>query len=80
MKIAGELDGKTNLGLFGVIDGGSVENLEIHADQVRGADRSGILAGPVKNGAVIRNVTVSGYVFRQDAGGIAAALRKRKRN
>lgn len=75
LKIAGELDGKTNLGLFGVIDGGMVENLELQCDQVRGADRVGILAGTVKNGAVIRNVTVSGYVYsKQDAGGIAAVL------
>ena len=63
LKIAGELDGKTNLGLFGVIDGGSVENLEIQCDQVRGLDQVGILAGAVKNGAVIRNVRVSGYVY-----------------
>lgn len=75
LKIIGELRGQTNLGLFGVIDGGSVENLEIHADQVSGADRSGLLAGTIKNGAVIRNVTVSGYVYsEQDAGGIAAVL------
>ncbi len=75
LKIAGELDGKTNLGLFGVIDGGSVENLEIQCDQVRGSDRVGILAGTVKNGAVIRNVTVSGYVYSgHNAGGIAAVL------
>lgn len=75
MKIAGELDGKTNLGLFGVIDGGCVENLEIQCDQVRGLDQVGILAGAVKNGAVIRNVRVSGYVYsRHNAGGIAAML------
>lgn len=75
LKIAGELDGKINLGLFGVIDAGTVENLEIQCDQVRGADRVGILAGTVKNGAVIRNVTVSGYVYsKHDAGGIAAVL------
>lgn len=75
LKIAGELDGKTNLGLFGVIDGGSVENLEIQCDQVRGLDQVGILAGAVKNGAVIRNVRVSGYVYsRHNAGGIAAML------
>ena len=48
LKIIGELRGQTNLGLFGVIDGGSVENLEIHADQVSGADRSGLLAGTIK--------------------------------
>ena len=76
LNIAGELDGKTNLGLFGVIDGGSVENLEIQGNQVRGTDRVGILAGTVKNGAIIRNVTVSGYVYsRHNAGGIAAVLR-----
>ena len=75
LKIAGELDGKTNLGLFGVIDGGSVENLEIQCDQVRGLDQVGILAGAVKNGAVIRNVRVSGYVYSgHNAGGIAAML------
>ncbi len=75
LRIAGELDGKTNLGLFGVIDGGTVENLEIECDQVRGADRVGILAGTIKNGAVIRNVTVSGYVYsKHNAGGIAAVL------
>ena len=75
LKIIGELTGLTNLGLFGEIDGGSVENLEIHADQISGADRAGILAGTAKNGTVIRNVTVSGYVYsNQDAGGIAAVL------
>lgn len=75
LKIAGELDEKKDLGLFGVIDGGSVENLEIRCDQVRGSDRVGILAGTVQNGAIIRNVTVSGYVYsRHNAGGIAAVL------
>ncbi len=65
LKIIGELDGKKNLGLFGVIDGGSVENLEIRGDQIRGADQAGILAGTLKNGAVVRNVTVSGYVYSE---------------
>lgn len=75
LKIIGELDGKKNLGLFGVIDGGSVENLEIRGDQIRGADQAGILAGTLKNGAVVRNVTVSGYVYSErDAGGIAAVI------
>lgn len=76
LKITGELDGKTNLGLFGVIDGGTVENLNLQAEAIRGADWTGILAGTVKNGAQIRNITVSGYVYsRHHAGGIAALLR-----
>ena len=72
-QILGESGGMSNLGLFGVIDGGSVENLEIEGEQVTGENWTGILAGTIKNGAVIRNVTVSGYVCSKHyAGGIAA--------
>ena len=49
-QILGESGGMSNLGLFGVIDGGSVENLEIEGEQVTGENWTGILAGTIKNG------------------------------
>ena len=50
------------IGLFGVIDGGSVENLTVEAGNVCGSGHAAVLAGVIRNGAVIRDVTVSGYV------------------
>ncbi len=58
----------SQLGLFGVIDGGTVKNLRIQADEICGSDNAGILAGTVLGDAVIRNVTVSGNVFVESGG------------
>ncbi len=64
-----------NLGLFGVIDGGSVRNLTIEAEELSGVDQVGILAGQIKGDAIIYNVTVSGYAHSEgNAGGIAAEI------
>ena len=64
-----------NIGLFGAIDGGSVRNLTIEADDIYGVENAAVLAGAVSGGAVIANVSVSGYVYSQgDAGGIAAEV------
>ncbi len=64
-------------GLFGVIDGGSVVNLKVQAGDVCGTDHAAVLAAEIRGGAVIRDVTVSGYVSAENgemgcAGGIAA--------
>ncbi len=75
LQIIGGLDGWRNIGLFGAIEEGTVENLQIEADQVQGKDLAGILAGTVTKGSIIRNVSVSGYVYSEgSAGGIAAVL------
>ena len=64
-------------GLFGLIDGGSVENLKVRAGDICGSDHAAVLAAEIRGGAVIRNVTVSGYVSAENgqtghAGGITA--------
>lgn len=58
----------TQLGLFGVIDGGAVKNLKIQAKEICGADSVGILAGTITGDSVIYNVTVSGNVFAESSG------------
>lgn len=64
-----------NVGLFGVIDGGSVERLRVEADDIYGEGDAGILAGAVMGGARIYDVTVSGYVSAKgDVGGIAGKV------
>ncbi len=65
----------TNIGLFGVIDGGSVKNLTVEAEDIVGEDNTAILAGAVLGDAVIYGVTVSGYVnSKGNAGGIAGEV------
>ncbi len=64
-------------GLFGVIDGGSVMNLKVQAGDISGTDHAAVLAGELRGGAVVRDVTVSGYVSADNgeegcAGGITA--------
>ncbi len=66
------------LGLFGLIENGTVQDLTVRAGNVIGADNVAVLAGIVRGNSVIRNVTVSGFVSAQNgqtgcAGGIAAA-------
>lgn len=64
-----------NLGLFGAIDGGSVRNLVLEAEEVSGVDNVALLAGKVTGDTVIYNVTVSGYAHSQgNAGGIAGEI------
>lgn len=64
-----------NVGLFGVIDGGSVRNLTVEGEDIYGEENVAVLAGAVKGGSVIENVNVSGYVRSgEDAGGIAGEV------
>ncbi len=64
-----------NIGLFGVIDGGSVKNLTIEAEDIVGEDNTAVLAGAILGDAVIYGVTVSGYVNSNgNAGGIAGEV------
>ncbi len=64
-----------NVGLFGVIDGGTVKNLTVEADMIAGFENAAVLAGALKGNAVIYNVTVTGIVHsEEDAGGIAAEV------
>lgn len=61
-----------NIGLFGVIEDGTVKNLTVEGDEVYGTDNTAILAGCVQGSSVILDVTVSGYVHSgKNAGGIA---------
>ena len=63
------------LGLFGLIKNGTVENLELEAEEIAGDDNVALLAGCVEGSSVIRNVTVNGSVYaEQDAGGIAGEV------
>lgn len=65
----------TNIGLFGVIDGGEVRDLTVEAEDLVGEENIGVLAGAVFGDAVIYNVAVSGYVnAKGDAGGIAGKV------
>ena len=52
----------THMGLFGLIDDGSVMNLNIEAVTVNGYDYVGILAGELTGKTEIHDVTVSGAV------------------
>ena len=64
-----------NIGLFGVIDGGSVRNLKVEADDIYGDAQTAVLVGSVTGSSVIYNVQVSGYVYANgDAGGVAGAV------
>ncbi len=75
LKMINLSDPLGNAGLFGVIDGGSVEHLVVEADDIYSEGNAGILAGTVKGGAQIRDVAVSGYISSKgDIGGIAGTV------
>lgn len=75
LKIVDPSLGLTNIGLFGVIDGGTVKNLRVEAEDIIGEDNTGILAGAILGDGVISHVTVSGFVNSMgDAGGIAGEV------
>lgn len=62
-------------GLFGMVDGATICNLNIEADEIYGGNRTGVLAGAVTGNTTIYNVQVSGYVRALgDAGGIAGVV------
>ena len=64
-----------NVGLFGAVDGGSVRDLTVEAEEVQGADNAAVLAGILTGGAVVENVEVSGTVISHgNAGGIAGEV------
>lgn len=64
-----------HVGLFGVIDGGSVRHLTVEGIDIYGQENVGILAGTLKGGAIVEDVTVSGYVHSgEDCGGIAGEV------
>jgi len=64
-----------NIGLFGVIDSGSVCNLTVLAEEVSGVDNVALLAGRLTGNTVIYNVTVKGYAHSEgNAGGIAGEI------
>lgn len=63
------------VGLFGVIDGGSVRNLRVEADDIYGDGCGGVLAGEITGSAQIHDVEVTGYVSAKgDIGGIAGRV------
>lgn len=66
-------------GLFGWIDGGTVSDLKVEAEEIYGGDKTAVLAGAVTGRAKIYNVQVSGYVYATgDAGGIAGVADGKK--
>lgn len=71
LKIVNTSQNLRNVGLFGAIEGGSIKNLVVEAEDVYGTDNVGILAGTISGDTIIYNVTVTGYVHAtQDAGGL----------
>ncbi|MCI8659295.1 MAG: hypothetical protein HFG54_03450 [Lachnospiraceae bacterium] len=75
LKIVNPSLSLTNIGLFGVIDGGSVKNLNVEAEDIIGEDKTGVLAGAIVGDGVISHVTVSGFVNSMgNAGGIAGEV------
>ncbi len=64
-----------NIGLFGVIENGSVRNLIIEGEDIYGNENVGVLAGALKGNTVIQNVEVSGLVHaKEDTGGVAGEV------
>ncbi len=62
-----------NIGLFGVVEDGSVKHLIVEADDIYGGENAAVLAGSIRGVSVIEDVKVSGYVYSgEDAGGISA--------
>lgn len=63
------------IGLFGVIENGTVKNLVIEGEDIRGNENVGVLAGALKGDCVIQNIQVSGLLYAaEDAGGIAGEV------
>lgn len=64
-----------NIGLFGVIENGTVENLVVEGEDIYGDENVGVLAGVIKGDSVIRNVQISGTVHaKEDVGGVAGEV------
>ncbi|MGN0158572.1 MAG: hypothetical protein ACI39W_05460 [Brotaphodocola sp.] len=64
-----------HVGLFGVIENGSVKNLVIEGEDIYGAENVGVLAGTIKGDSVIQNVRVSGLLHAsKDVGGLAGEV------
>lgn len=62
-------------GLFGVIEGGSVRNLRVEAEDIYAEGCGGVLAGALTGNAQIHDVEVTGYVSAKgDTGGIAGTV------
>ncbi|MBQ2378280.1 MAG: hypothetical protein II297_07760 [Clostridia bacterium] len=68
-KIVGLVVNGTDSGLFGVIDGGKVENLIIDKTVSHGTATAGSLAGVIKGSSLISNVSVYGSVKSEGMGG-----------
>lgn len=75
LKIINTTSDLQNVGLFGVIDGGSVRNLIVEAEDIYGMDNVAVLVGAIKGSTEIHDVMISGSVYSKgDAGGIAAEI------
>jgi len=65
--------GSRKMGLFSVIDGGTVQNLGIESAYIIGGKHVGAIAGTLKNGAVVEQCAVTNsYVETADHGGSIA--------
>ncbi len=61
----------SNIGLFGLVDGGSIKNLDVECEMVMGLDNVGILAGCVTGDAIIEDIKVEGILMADgDVGGL----------
>ncbi len=75
LKISDPGKNLKNLGLFGVIDGGSVHDLVLEAETLSGTENVAVLAGTMEGDSRIYNVEVTGNLRSEgDAGGIAAQV------
>ncbi len=75
LKITDLYENLSHVGLFGVIENGTIENLIVEGEDVYGNEDVGILTGELRGNCTVRNVTVSGLVYAsEDAGGIAGEV------
>ncbi len=64
-----------HIGLFGVIENGTVKNLIVEGEDIYGNENVGVLAGCLKGNTVIRQVEVSGLLHgKEDVGGVAGEV------
>jgi hypothetical protein len=77
MKINSATNTLDNVGLFGAVEGGSIINLTVSADNgITGGDNVGVLAGSVSGDTIIRNVVVENTSISAtgDAGGLVGQI------
>lgn len=77
LKISSVSNELNNIGLFGAVEGGSIKNLIVSADNgMTGGDNVGVLAGSVSGDTIIYNVTVENSYLsaKGDVGGLVGQI------